>query len=158
FAFVRPAQFCAPSAAGLALVCGFTEPHQPADEADILWRVIDVLCTELKAAPLGFRLVARSGAKLMAAQNWPWVPLVEAGLDATDVPPDYVPPPPLEVWTLFEEWEEQPPEGAPRSVSLSEDEVRAALERDLSRAGLDERRPQQVEFALKAKDIFAPKW
>src|SRR5205085_508974 len=33
YAFVRPAQFCAPSAAGLALALGLPEPKTPAEQA-----------------------------------------------------------------------------------------------------------------------------
>ena len=158
FAFVRPAQFCAPSAAGLALAFGFAEPQTPEAQARILFEVVSSLCETLKAAPLGFRLVAQSGMRLMEKQGWPWAPLLQAVLDQSQIPADYIPPPALDVWTLLEEWEDQPPEGQARAVSLSDEEVGEALDADLARAGLDERRPEQREFAIKAKDIFAPKF
>ena len=158
FAFVRPAQFCAPSAAGLALSAGLEEPQVPAEQARALSAVIADLCTQLKAAPLGFRLVAQSGVRLMARHGWPWAPLVQAVLDETDIPADYVSPPALDVWSLLEEWEDQAPEGQARAVALTDAEVTDELAGALSRAGLDERRPEQVEFALKAREIFAPKW
>ena len=158
FAFVRPAQFCAPSAAGLAQAFGFAEPQTPEAQARVLFDVISSLCDELKSAALGFRLVAQSGVRLMEKQGWPWAPLLQAVLDQSQIPPDYIPPPALDVWTLLEEWEDQPPEGQARAVSLSDEEVGEALDADLARAGLDERRPEQREFAMKAKDIFAPKF
>ncbi len=158
FAFVRPAQFCAPSAAGLALACGFAEPENEAAQARVLLDVISSLSEILKSSPLGFRLVAQSGIKLMARQGWAWGPLVQAVLDQTEMPADYVAPPALEIWSLLEEWEDRPPEGNARAVSLSDEEVQAALDADLARAGLSERRPEQVAFALRAKDIFAPKF
>ena len=158
FAFVRPAQFCAPSAAGLALAFGFAEPQTPEAQARVLFDVVSSLCEELKSAALGFRLVAQSGVRLMEKQGWPWAPLLQAVLDQSQIPPDYIPPPALDVWTLLEEWEDQPPEGQARAVSLSDEEVGEALDADLARAGLDERRPEQREFAMKAKDIFAPKF
>ena len=158
FAFIRPAQFCAPSAAGLALACGYDEPETPAAQAQILPAVITELCEGLRTAPLGFRLVALSGVRLMAKQGWAWAPLVQAVLDRTEMPADYVAPPALDIWSLLEEWEEQAPEGPARAVALSEDEVTLHLGRDLQRAGLDERRPEQLAFALKAREIFAPKW
>ena len=158
FAFVRPAQFCAPSAAGLALAFGFPEPQTPEAHARVLFDVVSSLCETLKAAPLGFRLVAQSGVRLMEKQGWPWAPLLQAVLDQSQIPADYIPPPALDVWTLLEEWEDQPPEGQARAVSLSDEEVGEALDADLARAGLDERRPEQREFAMKAKDIFAPKF
>jgi len=158
FAFVRPAQFCAPSVAGLALAFGFPEPLTPDAQARRLFDIVSGLCEELKNAPLGFRLVAQSGVRLMEKQGWPWAPLLQAVLDQTAIPPDYIPPPALDVWTLLEEWEDQPPEGQARAVSLADEEVGVALDADLARAGLDERRPEQREFAIKARDIFAPKF
>ncbi|EGF92494.1 ATP-dependent DNA helicase [Asticcacaulis biprosthecium C19] len=158
YAFIRPAQFCAPSAAGLALACGHTEPETPDDQARILVQVILDLCEDLRASPLGFRLAAQSGVKLMERQGWVWAPLVQAVLDHTDLPADYVAPPALDIWSLLEEWEDQPPEGQARAVAMSEEEVTLHLGRGLQRAGLDERRPEQLDFALKAREIFAPKW
>ncbi|HEX7800369.1 MAG TPA: ATP-dependent DNA helicase, partial [Asticcacaulis sp.] len=155
---VRPAQFCAPSAAGLALACGFDEPETPQDASRALFDVIDSLVRTVTTAPLGFRLAAASGVKLMEKQGWAWAPLLDAALARTDMPSDYAPPPALDVWTLLEEWEDQPPEGQARAVALSEAEVTEALNRDLQRANLSERRPEQLDFALKARDIFAPKW
>ena len=158
FAFIRPAQFCAPSAAGLALACGYDEPYTSLDQARILLAAIGDLCETLRTADLGFRLAAQSGVKAMARHGWAWAELVQAVLDRTQMPADYVAPPALEVWSLLEEWEDQPPEGQARAVSLSDDEVTQNLSQALTRAGLDERRPEQVEFALKAREIFAPKW
>ncbi|ESQ85921.1 helicase [Asticcacaulis sp. AC466] len=158
FAFVRPAHFCAPSVAGLALACGYAEPQTPEAQAHVLFDVITHLCELLKSSPLGVRLVAQSGIRLMEKQGWAWAPMLQAVLDATEIPPDYIAPPALDVWSLLEEWEDQAPEGQPRTVSLSEEEVGAALDADLARAGLDERRPEQRAFAMRARDIFAPKF
>ncbi len=158
FAFIRPAQFCAPSAAGLALACGYDEPHTPQDQTRVLIDAVTELCETLRTADLGFRLAAQSAVKAMARLGWVWADLVQAVLDRTQMPADYVAPPALEVWSLLEEWEDQPPEGQARAVSLTDDEVTQNLSRALTRAGLDERRPEQVEFALKAREIFAPKW
>ena len=158
YAFVRPAQFCAPSAAGLALACGFAEPVDAAAQAEALTGVITRLTEDLKAAPLGFRLVAQSGVKLLARQGWAWADLVQAVLDQTQMPADYVAPPALDIWSLLEEWEDQAPEGNARAVSLSDEEVLGALDTDLGRANLSERRPEQREFALRAREIFAPKF
>lgn len=158
FAFVRPAQFCAPSAAGLALACGFPEPDTPQDKARVLFDVISAILDLLMQSPLGFRLVAQSGVKLMARQGWAWSELVQAALDRTQMPADYVAPPALEIWSLLEEWEDQAPEGNPRSVSLSDDEVTTDLEAGRKRASLSEQRPEQRDFALRARDIFAPKF
>ncbi len=158
FAFIRPAQFCAPSPAGLALACGYDEPQTSLDQARVLVAAVTELCETLRTADLGFRLAAQSGVRAMARHGWVWADLVQAVLDKTQMPADYVAPPALEVWSLLEEWEDQPPDGQARAVALTDDEVTDNLGRALTRAGLDERRPEQVEFALKAREIFAPKW
>ena len=50
-AFVRPARFCAPSAAGLALAVGLPEPHGAAQQASCLREVAALLLGELTARP-----------------------------------------------------------------------------------------------------------
>lgn len=158
FAFVRPAQFCAPSVAGLCLVLGFPEPVTLQEKAQAQWRILAKLCAELKASDLGFRLFALSGLKLLDKNRWPWAALLTAILTETDIPADYVVPSALEVGSLLDEWEDYPQDLTPRQVSITGPEVEAALGQNLARGGLDEKRPEQVQFALKARDIFDPKW
>ncbi|MEI9906225.1 MAG: hypothetical protein WDN06_21685 [Asticcacaulis sp.] len=79
--------------------------------------------------------MAQSGVRLMARQGWAWAPLLQAVLDDTQIPADYVAPPALEVWSLLEEWEDQAPEGHARAVALTDAEVSEQLGADLARAG-----------------------
>ena len=51
FAFVRPGQFCAPSAAGLAQALGIAEPKTAVDHAATLRAVAGLLLNDLAAAP-----------------------------------------------------------------------------------------------------------
>src|SRR5260221_6688331 len=51
FAFTRPAQFCAPSAVGLALATGLAEPKGAAAQATALREVSALLLAELASAP-----------------------------------------------------------------------------------------------------------
>jgi len=51
YAFVRPATFCAPSAAGLALALGLPEPKGAAEQAAALREVCAKLLAELAQAP-----------------------------------------------------------------------------------------------------------
>lgn len=158
FAFVRPARFAAPSVAGLALATGFAEPEGAPAQAAMVFRVAQTLGRELSEAPLSFRLMAKASLDFMKKQNWAWADFVEAALSRQPLPEGYVMPPPLEVWSLLEEWEEQAPAGDARQVSLSEDEVLKGLKDNLHRAGLQEGRPEQQLFALKTREMFAPKW
>ncbi|ESQ81231.1 ATP-dependent DNA helicase [Asticcacaulis sp. YBE204] len=158
FAFVRPAKFCAPSVAGVALAVGFTEPEGAEAQSAMVVQVALALGRELAEAPLAFRLMARASLAYMQQQNWVWAPFVEAALNEKPVPEGYVAPPALEVWSLLEEWEDQAPAGDARQVSLSDDEITGGLGANLKRAGLAELRPEQQLFALRTKDIFAPKW
>jgi len=158
FAFVRPARFAAPSVAGLALAVGFGEPEGAQAQAAMVFQVALALGRELSEAPLSFRLMAKSSLDFMKKQGWVWGPFVEAALSRQPLPEGYVVPPPLEVWSLLEEWEEQAPAGDARQVSLSEDEVLKGLKDNLQRAGLQEGRPEQQLFALKTREMFAPKW
>lgn len=158
FAFVRPARFCAPSVAGLALGVGYTEPEGAEAQSAILFQVALALGRELSEAPLAFRLMARSSLIFMAENHWPWAPFVQAVLDEKPVPEGYVAPPALQVWSVLEEWEDQAPAGDARQVSLSDEEITSGLGANLGRVGLKESRPEQVQFSLKTKDMFAPKW
>ncbi|WP_368408144.1 ATP-dependent DNA helicase [Asticcacaulis machinosus] len=158
FAFVRPAQFCAPSVAGVAQIMGYGEPDGPEDGAWLLFRVAEDLLAELAAASVAFRLMARASLNFMAKNGWVWATAVEAALSRNPLPADFVIPPALEVWSLLDEWEDQAPDVPPKSVSVTEDEIADALSRHLVRAGLDERRPEQLAFAQSARTIFQPKW
>ncbi|MGH6955029.1 MAG: ATP-dependent DNA helicase, partial [Caulobacteraceae bacterium] len=51
FAFVRPAAFCAPSAAGLALALGLAEPRTAEAQAEALRAVTERLLAELAERP-----------------------------------------------------------------------------------------------------------
>nr|WP_246050716.1 ATP-dependent DNA helicase [Asticcacaulis tiandongensis] len=158
FAFVRPARFCAPSVAGLALAVGYSEPEDTEAQARILAQVALALGRELTEAPLAFRLMARASLQLMAENGWVWAPFLEACLAQNPVPEGYVSPPALQVWSLLDEWEDQAPAGDARQVSLTPEEVTTGLWENLGRAGLSERRKEQLSFAQKTRDIFGPKW
>jgi ATP-dependent DNA helicase DinG len=158
FAFVRPARFCAPSVAGLTLALGLSEPDGAEAQGAVMARLAIALGHELSQSSLAFRVMAWSSLNFMKSQGWAWSGFVERALNLQPIPEGYVIPQALEVWHLLEEWEDQAPAGEARQVSLSDDEITEGLSENLNRAGLDERRPEQTQFALKAKDIFEPKW
>ena len=72
FAFVRPAAFCAPSAAGLALALGITEPRGAAEQAAALREVCALLLAELAERPTPSREEALAVAETLGRANWAW--------------------------------------------------------------------------------------
>src|ERR1700739_3241088 len=72
FAFARPAQFCAPSAVGLALALGLEPPHGAAEQAVILRAASLVLLQELALSPTPSREQALALAETMGRAGWPW--------------------------------------------------------------------------------------
>ncbi|HEX7761076.1 MAG TPA: ATP-dependent DNA helicase, partial [Caulobacteraceae bacterium] len=77
FAFVRPAQFCAPSAAGLALALGQSEPKGVSELARSVVRSADLLLKEVAAWSQNARAEALAQAETMGRAGWPWAaPLI----------------------------------------------------------------------------------
>jgi len=72
FAFVRPAQFCAPSAAGLALALGLAEPRGAAAQAEALGAVCRQLLAELAERPWPNREEALALAETLGRAGWAW--------------------------------------------------------------------------------------
>ena len=71
FAFVRPAQFCAPSITGLANYLAMGEPKGAFEQAKFLRQIVDRLFNELRTCDLAFRLMALSSLGYMQARQWP---------------------------------------------------------------------------------------
>ncbi|MCF4166107.1 ATP-dependent DNA helicase [Zavarzinia compransoris] len=149
FAFVRPAQFCLPSPAGLALVFGFDAPRDLVEEAMVLPAVAARLLGELREARDGAE--AARVAFTMGRAGWPWAPLVLAALGRADGGEGRGTG--LDVWNRLPEWEEPPPVPPPLGVPVTGDEARAALE-TLKGPGA-EARPAQGDYAACVAEAFA---
>ena len=158
FAFVRPAAFCAPSGLGLSQALGVDAKDDAASLAAALAQSVGVLKSNLESANLPFRLFALSGIKAAEAAKWPWADLLSQWMAATEAPSGYVMPHALSVWALLEEWEDQAPRGAARSIGLIESDVDKRLDNALSQGRLNEERPEQRRFAQTARRIFEPKF
>ena len=152
WAFVRPAQFCVPTPAGLAAGLGLPAPGDMVDEAMVLLRAADRLLAELAERrqfsndPLPGRL-----AMTMARAGWPWGPAVLAAfgseIDARGNG--------LDVWRDLPEWEDGAPPPPPDDRPVDPEEVRARLQ-SLVGPGA-EARPQQSDYAAEAAAAFAPR-
>ncbi|MDB5424983.1 MAG: ATP-dependent helicase, partial [Phenylobacterium sp.] len=110
FAFVRPARFCAPSAAGLAQAMGLAEPKGALAQAVALREVCGLLLTELAAAPEPSREEALAIAETLARGGWPWGSAVIGALRSQPVG-NMFRSSGLDAWARMTEWEAEAPPG-----------------------------------------------
>ena len=156
FAFVRPAKFCAPSAAGLALACGLAEPKETAGQALALREVAALLLAELAAAPTPSREEALAVAETLGRAGWAWAASVIAALRLGPIGRPWRGAG-LDVWSRVSEWEDEAPPGEAASKGVDPAAAAARLAELLARGGLDEARPTQALFAAEAAHAFQPR-
>jgi ATP-dependent DNA helicase DinG len=156
FAFVRPARFCAPSAAGLALALGMAEPKTPEAQAESLPLACGLLLFELAETPWPTREEALALAETLGRAAWAWAPAVVQALRSKAVREGWRGSG-LDAWSRIPEWEDQAPPGEPGSKPVDPDAARERLSALLTRAGLDEARTAQAEFAAETAHAFQPR-
>jgi ATP-dependent DNA helicase DinG len=156
FAFVRPAAFSAPSAAGLALALELAEPRDAAEQATALRRVCDLLIAELAERPIPSREEALALAETLGRAGWPWAAPVLGALRSKPIGRPWRGTG-MEIWSRIAEWEDQAPPGDAGSKPIDPDAAAQRLAALLDRAGLDEARPAQAEFAAKTTFAFQPR-
>jgi ATP-dependent DNA helicase DinG len=156
FAFVRPAKFCAPSAAGLAQALGLPEPKGAPAQAEALGEACRRLLAELAAAPEPSREEALAVAETLARGGWAWGAGVIAALRSAPVG-NMFRTSGLDVWTRVAEWEAEAPAGEAGSRPIASAAAAERLQSLLQRAGLAEPRPAQAEFAAEAAFAFQPR-
>ena len=156
YAFVRPARFCAPSAAGLALALGQPEPRGAQAQAQALRDACRRLLDELATAPEPSREEALAIAETLMRGGWAWGPAVVQALRSQPVGNQFRTSG-LDVWTRIAEWEDQAPPGEATSRPIEPEESARRLADLLQRAGLDEARPSQSEYASEAAFAFLPR-
>jgi ATP-dependent DNA helicase DinG len=156
YAFVRPARFSAPSAVGLAQALGLAEPKSPADQAQTLNLACRQLLEELAASPWPSREEALALAETLARAGWAWGLACVQALRSAPVR-DGFRGSGLEVWGRIPEWEDQAPPGEAGSRPIQPEAAQARLVELLARAGLDEARPAQSQYAAEAAFAFQPR-
>ncbi len=156
FAFVRPAQFCAPSAAGLALALGLAEPKGAAAQAGALVVACRLLLAELAERPWPNREDALALAETLGRAGWAWGVAAVAALRTQPVRDDWRGSG-LEVWSRVPEWEDQASPGEAGSKPIDPLDAQVRLKELLARLGLDEARPAQAEYAAEAAFAFQPR-
>lgn len=154
FAFVRPARFCVPTAAGLSAALSLPDPETMEDAALSLLRVRDALLAELKReADRGEPSLPRV-AMAMARGLWSWGPAVLATIGAED---DGLRASTsgLDVWRRLPEWQEQAPPPPPAGYSVDPRETRSRLAALLGTDSED--RPSQGDYAAAVTHAFLPR-
>ena len=156
YAFVRPAQASAPSAVGLARALGRPEPKGVEAQAQALREIATVLLGELAETPRPSREEALATALTLQRAGWAWGALVVEALERGPLK-HAARGSGLDVWSRLPEWEDQAPEGQPGSAPVTAEAARDRLTAMLARAGLDEARPAQAEFAAETAFAFSPR-
>ena len=156
FAFVRPGAFTAPSAAGLALALGEPEPAGHVQMAEALRRVAERLLQDLAETPTPSREEALALAETLARAGWAWGEAVVAALRSRPVSNAFRSSG-LDVWARLDEWEDPGPAGEPGDASVTPEASVRRLGVMLERAGLEEDRTAQAEYAREAASVFQPR-
>ena len=156
FAFARPAQFCAPSAVGLAQALGLTEPKGAEAQAQMLRQGCAVLLGELADNPWPSREEALALAETMGRAGWAWGAAVVQALRTRPVRDNWRGSG-LEAWSRVPEWDDEGPPGEPGTKPVEPEAAQRRLAELLARAGLDEARPSQSQFAAEAAFAFQPR-
>jgi ATP-dependent DNA helicase DinG len=156
YAFVRPAKFCAPSAAGLAQAVGLAEPRGAAAQAAALREVAELLLAALVVTPSPSRDEALAQAETLGRAGWAWAPAVIGALRSGPLGKPWRSSG-LDVWGRVSEWEDQGPPGEPGSEPVDPAAAAARLAELLERSGLTEPRPMQAAFAAATAHAFQPR-
>jgi len=157
FAFVRPAKFCAPSPAGLALALGMAEPKGAEAQALALRQAAEALLRELAAPEYPAREEAYTLAGTLSRAGWAWGPGVLAALEQQPIRERRHRGSGLDVWTRLGEWEDEAPRGEAGSAPVDSESARIRLAKLLQASGLDETRPAQSDYAAEAAFAFSPR-
>ncbi|MEQ8442412.1 MAG: ATP-dependent DNA helicase [Alphaproteobacteria bacterium] len=167
FAFVLPARFCVPTAAGLAEALGLGAQQgvmNLEDAAIILPRAAQRLLTLLIADARDDEVRAvrtRRIAEAMARGGWPWAPSVLAALGAdAEAIGVRAAVSGLDVWKDLPEWQEEAPPPPPGDQPIDPVEARQRLS-DLLSHGMDgqraEARPSQADYTSAVTGAFQPR-
>ncbi|VWX60942.1 ATP-dependent DNA helicase [Sphingorhabdus sp. 109] len=148
YAFIHPAQFVVPTPSGLAKTLGLAPPDQEADIAAFYRQAASLLLDGLEAPFWKEREGAWSSAQALYRLRWPW---------AQEVGKRLTKPVGTERWLFskLDEWEEEAPRPAPRSITVDKQETLATLDA-LTGEGSEEREGQK-SYAAAVSEIFNPR-
>ena len=153
FAFVRPAQFCLPTPAGLAAKLDLAVPISPEDKALTLFHAAQKLIDELAAQPDKVKQKLARLADMMGRGGWQWTGPVMAGLGAVSGPEGPPDGRNAAIWVDLDEIDETPPRGEPGISPILPDASRKRLRDMLGQTA--ETRKSQSDYAAALASVFA---
>lgn len=148
FAFVHPARFAVPTAAGLAAAVGLPAPVDAKAEPQTLRAIAQALLDRLEAPDWAEARGAYGAAQALHRLRWGWGAEVAKRVAKPDTPERML-------FQALPKWEDAPPRAKPRDVAVPPDAVDARLDRLLGRNA--EARPGQRAYAQAAIHAFNPR-
>jgi ATP-dependent DNA helicase DinG len=147
FAFVHPARFAVPTAAGLARAVGLDPPTSDADAADTLRQIAARLLETLGDPNWREREGVWTVNATLHRLGWTWAPLVGARVERPDGGERML-------FSRLKQWEEAGERPPPLAVHVDPASARSRLERLTGRA---ETREGQRAMAEAVGGLFGPK-
>lgn len=159
WAFVRPAQFCVPTVAGVCRELGLPIPADSNDGTLKLLQIANILLDELSHLKQScggrgaeFTALCRMTAG-MKKVHWPWANPV---IDALGITPEHHKNEPLgtglDVWNRLPEWEDNSPKREGGGHTVSEQDTERRLKDLLGKNA--EIRQGQVDYAKALAQVF----
>ncbi len=154
FAFVHPARFAVPTAAGLCDALDLPDPGDDAEaQAAALPDAARILLGTLARLDETATRHALAVARPMAAGGWPWGGAVVAAMGGAETAA--ADPRGLRVWDSLKEWEDAGPPPPAGCLPVAETDIRERLAHLLGPRA--EQRPSQADFSAGLAFGFAPR-
>ena len=147
FAFVHPARFAVPTAAGLSRAVGLEPPASEAEAAAALRGIAERLLGILADPAWREREGAWTSNATLHRLGWGWAPLIGARLERPERGERML-------FSRLKQWEEAGDRAPPRTVSVDPGDATAKLDRLTGRAEVREGQRAMTEAVTS---VFAPK-
>ncbi|MFL6759985.1 ATP-dependent DNA helicase [Sphingomonas sp.] len=147
FAFVHPARFAVPTAAGLSRALGLEPPASDADAAAALQRIAQRLLAVFDDAEWREREGAWTSNATLHRLGWGWAPLIGSRLERPERGERML-------FSRLKQWDESAERPPPRPVLVSPADAGSKLDQLTGRA---EAREGQRAMAEAVTGVFAPK-
>ena len=147
FAFVHPARFAVPTAAGMSRALGLDAPAAEADAVASLLAIAERLLGELGNPDWREREGAWTSNATLHRLGWGWAPLIGARLERPERGERML-------FSRLKQWEESAERPPPRTVRVDPAAARAKLDRLTGQA---EAREGQRAMTEQVAEVFAPK-
>ena len=148
FAFIFPARFVVPTPSGIAKVLGLPEPGQEAQIASLYRDAAALLLDGLEGKNWPEKEGAWSSAQALYRLRWPWAGEVSQRLKKPEQGERWL-------FSKLEEWEDQAPRPAPKSLILNDNDTVDKLNA-LTGTGAEDRAGQK-SYAAAVAQIFNPR-